>query len=496
MRGKVVGMTSRWWPLVAICLGTFMLLLDVTIVTVALPDMAADLHASFTDLQWVLDLYALVLAALLLGSGSIADIVGRRRAYVAGLTLFAVGSLACGLAPSAAVLITARGLQGIGGALMFATTTAMLNATYSGRDRGVAFGIWGAVSGAASALGPLAGGLLTQHVGWRWIFLVNLPIAVVTIVVTLAACAETRRPGVRLDVPGVLAFTVFAGALTYGLIQGGDHGWAAPSTWVLLAVAALALMAFLMIERRAEFPSLDLRLFRSGPFTATITAGLLLMASAFSILAFTSVWLQGVLGLSPITAGLVLLPMAGCGFLVSALAGRLVQGVSPRWTAGGGMVLIGVGGWLQMLIGQDSGPSALLPGLAVVGVGIGLAIPTLTAAAMSAAPTELGGMVAGAVNTARQLGYALGVAVLGLVFRTTVEHHAHDPGLIAAAAAGQAPRTDSTAAAIVAGLDTGYLLAGAVGVLGGLLVLWLVRPEPRPGSTPPVSASPLAASTN
>ncbi|MGJ6969628.1 MFS transporter [Streptosporangium sp. G11] len=473
-------MKSRWWPLAAICLGTFMLLLDVTIVTVALPDMATDLHASFTDLQWVLDVYALVLAALLLGSGSVADIVGRRRAYVAGLALFALGSLACGVAPSAAVLIIARGLQGVGGALMFATTTAMLNSTYSGRDRGVAFGIWGAVSGAASALGPLAGGLLTEHVGWRWIFLVNLPVAVVTIVVTLVVCAESRRPGVRLDGPGVLAFTVFAGALTYGLIQGGDRGWAAPGTWMFLVVAALALVGFLVIEWRAAFPSLDLRLFRSGSFTATIVAGLLLMASAFSILAFTSVWLQGVLGLSPITAGLVLLPMAGCGFLVSALAGQVVQGISPRWTGGVGMVLIGVGGWLQMLAGPGSGVSALLPGLAVVGVGIGLAIPTLTAAAMSAAPPELGGMVAGALNTARQLGYAVGVAVLGLVFRTTVEHHAHDPGLVGAAAAGRAPRTDAVSAAIAAGLDAGYLVAGAVGVLGGLLVLWLVRPAPGP----------------
>ena len=182
--------------------------------------------------------------------------------------------------------------------------------------------------------------------------------------------------------------------------------------------AAAALAGFLAIERRAKFPSLDLRLFRSGSFTATIIAGLLLMASAFSILAFTSVWLQGVLGLSPITAGLVLLPMAGCGFLVSALAGRAVQGVSPRWTAGGGMLLIGIGGWLQMLVGPSSGASALLPGLAVAGFGIGLAIPTLTAAAMSAAPAELGGMVAGAVNTARQLGYALGVAVLVAVLGT------------------------------------------------------------------------------
>jgi EmrB/QacA subfamily drug resistance transporter len=469
-------MKSRWWPLVAICLGSFMLLLDVTIVTVALPDMAADLHASFTSLQWVLDVYALVLAALLLGAGSVADIVGRRRAFVAGLALFALGSLACGLAPTAGVLITARGLQGIGGALMFATTTAMLNATYQGKDRGVAFGIWGATNGAGSALGPLVGGLLTQHAGWRWIFLVNLPVSVLTIALTLAVMAETRRPGVRIDVPGILAFTAFAGCLTYGLIRAGDDGWTAASTLVFLVLAVVAIVVFLLVERKAAHPLLDLRLFRSASFSATITAGLLLMAAAFSILAYTSVWLQGVLGLSPVAAGLALLPMAVCSFLVSAIAGRALQNVSPRWTVGCGMVLIGIGSALQGVVGADSGALALLPGLAVVGIGVGLAIPTLTAAAMSAAAPQFGGMVAGTLNTARQLGYALGVAALGLIFRTTVEGHVADPGLVGAIVAGQAPRIAPVREAVAAGLRSGYLVAGAAGVVGGLLVLWLVRP--------------------
>lgn len=377
------------------------------------------------------------------------------------------------------MLITARGLQGIGGALMFATTTAMLNATYSGRDRGVAFGVWGATNGAGSALGPLVGGLLTEHAGWRWIFLVNLPVTVLTIALTLAVCAETRRPGVRLDVPSLLAFTVVAGALTYGLIRAGDDGWTAPGTVALLVLVAVALAVFLVIERKVEHPLLDLRLFRSASFSATITAGLVLMAAAFAILAYTSVWLQGVLGLSPIAAGVALLPMAVCSFLVSAVAGRALQGASPRWTVGIGLVLIGLGSGLQSVVGADSGALALLPGLAVVGIGVGLAIPTLTAAAMSAAPPQLGGMVAGTLNTARQLGYALGVAVLGLVFRDTVEGHVSDPGLVEAVAAGQALRVDEVREAVAAGLHAGYLVAGAAGVVGGLLVLWLVRPAAR-----------------
>ncbi|WP_035283991.1 MFS transporter [Actinokineospora spheciospongiae] len=479
-------MRSRWWPLVAICLGSFMLLLDVTIVTVALPDMAADLHASFSSLQWVLDVYALALAALLLGAGSLGDIVGRRRAYVVGLALFALGSLACGLAPTVGVLITARGLQGIGGALMFATTTAMLNATYTGRDRGVAFGAWGAVNGAGSALGPLVGGLLTEHAGWRWIFLVNLPVSVLTIALTLLVTTETRRRGVRVDVPGALAFAVFAGALTYALIRVGEDGWTAPRPLLLLALAAVALVVFLGIERRVRHPLLDLGLFRSRSFSATIAAGLLLMAAAFAMLAFTSVWLQGVLGLSPIEAGVALLPLAVCSFLVSALAGRALQAVPPRWTVGGGMVLVGLGSALQATVGADSGALVLLPGLAVVGVGVGLAIPTLTAAAMSAAPPQQGGMVAGTLNTARQLGYALGVAVLGLVFKQTVVDHVGDPDLAGAVVAGQAPRTDAVREAVAAGLRHGHTAAAVAGLVGGLLVLWLVRSTRRPAerSTP------------
>lgn len=452
----------------ALCLGSFLLLLDVTVVTVALPDMAADLSASFAALQWVLDGYALVLAALLLGAGALADITGRRRAYLAGLAVFALGSLACGLAPNAGLLVAARVGQGAGGAVMFATVTALLNSTYSGRDRGTAFGVWGATSGAASALGPLVGGLLTEHLDWRWVFLVNLPVCVLAGVLARVALTESRRPdGASVDVAGTAAFSVAAGALTYALIRAGDDGWASARTIGTLVLAAAAFAAFLAIERRVPHPLLDLRLFRSGSFSATLAAGAILMASAFAILAYTSVWLQGVLGLGPIGAGIALVPLAVCSFLVSAVAGRTLQGVSPRWTVGAGMLLVGAGALLQAVVDGDSTRLALLPGLAVAGVGVGLAIPTLTAAAMSAVPHERGGMVAGALNTARQLGYALGVAVLGLVFRRAVP-----AGTELAPGRAAQPVRD----AVAAGLHDGYLVAGVAGLAGGLLVLALVRP--------------------
>lgn len=210
----------KWLPLTAVCLGAFMLLVDVTIVTVALPDMAADMHTGFSALQWVMDVYALALAALLLGAGSLADRIGRRRVYLGGLVLFAAASLACGLATGPAALIAFRAVQGLGGAAMFATTMALLSAAYQGRDRGIAFGVWGAVNGAAAAAGPIIGGLLTEHFGWRWIFYINLPVCALAVYVTLKAVTDSRDPHAKgLDLPGMTAFTAGAGVVTYALIR-------------------------------------------------------------------------------------------------------------------------------------------------------------------------------------------------------------------------------------------------------------------------------------
>ncbi|GIJ44293.1 MFS transporter [Virgisporangium aliadipatigenens] len=450
----------KWWPLVAVCLGAFMLLVDVTIVTVALPDMAGDLKASFSELQWVMDVYALALAALLLGAGSLADLLGRRRVYVAGLLFFALASLACGLAPNAATLIAARAAQGLGGAAMFATTMALLNSTYRGRDRGMAFGVWGAVNGAAAAAGPILGGLLTEHLDWRAIFLVNLPVSVITVVLTLAVVAESRRAdGARPDPWGMLFFTAAAGALTYGLIEAGDRGFTAGRTLLAFAVAACASVAFVVVENRRPQPMLDLALFRRPSFVAVMLAGALLMASAFAILAYTSVWLQQVLGLGPVRAGAALVPMAAAAFVSSGLSGRFLANVAPRLPIGVGLLLVAAGSAAQAVLDASSDAWAVLPGLVVGGIGVGVSIPVLSSAVMASVPAERGGMAAGALNTFRQLGYALGVAVLGLVFRDGVEGHP---------AGG--PR-----AAYATALDHAYLVAAGFGVVGGLLVLALVR---------------------
>ncbi|WP_426511651.1 MFS transporter [Dactylosporangium sp. McL0621] len=410
----------KWSALTAVSIGTFMLLVDVTIVTVALPAVARDLGATLGGLQWVLDGYALALAAVLLASGALADRHGRRKVYLGGTVLFAAASLLCAVAPNAGLLIAARFLQGLGGAAMFATTVAILSVAYSGKDRGVAFGVWGAVNGAAAAAGPIAGGLLTEHLGWRWIFLVNLPVSLVAIWFTLRGVTESHgraSTGNKLDLAGTVTFTLSAAAVTFALIRGGDAGWAAPSTLAAFALAALALVAFIVVERRTDHPMLDLRLFGRPSFSALMVAAVLAQASAFAYLPFTTVWLQQFLGKGPVDAGLLgALPMSAAAFVAAAFGGRFLQRVPPRWSIGTGLLLIGAGALLQARLTPASTGAALIPGLIVVGLGVAAVLPTMASAALAAVPNERSGMAGGAVNTFRQLGFALGVAVFGSIF--------------------------------------------------------------------------------
>jgi EmrB/QacA subfamily drug resistance transporter len=509
--------TGKWWPLVAICLGTFMLLVDVTIVNVALPDMAVDLGTSFSSLQWVVDAYALSLAALLMGIGAIADLAGHRRIYLVGLVVFAVASGACGLAPNAGLLIAARAVQGVGGAAMFATTFALLNSSFQGRDRGTAYGIWGAVSGMSAALGPIIGGLLTQGISWRWIFFVNIPVSVLAVALTLRVLTAdrptTRR---RFDSPGMISFTIAAAAVTFAMIRATDDGWASRPVLSLFAIAAVALALFVAIEQRSDHGLLDLALFRNSTFVGVIIAALLLNFAAFAYFTYTSIWLQSFLGLSPIEAGLTGLPLSGAAFVASAVIGRVLHKAAPGPIIGGGLLLIGIGALLSaLLVGANSSWPALVAGFLVCGVGVGLATPTLSSTAMGAVAPARGGMAAGAVNTARQLGFAFGIAVLGSAFAARAAHSLtgdgiSDPSGVAQALAGgqahsviaatpAAGRDELIAAihrAFASGLDAAFLIAGIAGVITGLVVLVLVRQRqsepaawsgpaaPTPGSAP------------
>lgn len=495
-----------WGPLVAVCLGTLMLMVDITIVVVALPSMAGDLHSSFSDLQWVIDAYALTLAALLLTAGSLADRLDRRRVYLAGLVLFAASSLGSAVAPDTAVLVASRAVQGIGGAAMLATTMALLSHSYSGRRRGVAFGVWAAVSGASAAAGPILGGLLTEYLDWRAIFLVNLPVCVLAVVLTRLGLGESRNPHPgSLDVAGMLTFTLAAGSLTYALSRGADDGWASGPILGLFAVAAVALLAFLAVEARRRYPMLDLSLFANRSFSALLAAGMLLSAGAFGYLTYTSLWLQSVLGDGPVRAGLVgSLGLSGAGLVVSVTVGRFLHGISPRLPVGLGLVVLAAGDLLESRLTATSTGTHLVPGLIVAGVGMGLSLPVLSSAVMAAVPRDRAGMASGALNTFRQLGLALGIAVFGAVFRTGLGNAlpASLHGSAAALAGGQAeavlarvPATARAAAgtavrhAFAVGLDNTLAVAAAVTLAAGLAVLLLVS---RNRSAAPAPATPEA----
>jgi EmrB/QacA subfamily drug resistance transporter len=488
----------KWLPLLTVSLGTFMLLIDVTIVNVALPDMAGDLKTSFGSLQWVVDAYALTLAALVLGAGSIADLIGHRRAYAGGLALFAVSSLVCGIAPNADALVAARAVQGVGAAAMFATTFALLNSNYTGRDRGTAYGMWGAVAGASAAIGPIVGGLLTEGISWRWIFFVNLPVSVVAIALCLFVLADAHSAlRSRVDLGGIALFTAAAAALTYGLIHANEDGWSNATTLAWLCAAPLLLLAFIGVEIRSDHAMLDLDLLRNRSFAGVLIAGFVLTFAAFASFTYVSIWLQSVLDLSPIEAGLTGLPLSVAAFAVSAAIGRFLHGSRPGPIIGGGLILIGLGGLIgaALVHGSASWPE-LVPGFLVLGIGVGLATPTLSSAAMSAVPVERGGMAAGAVNTARQLGFAFGIAALGSVFAARVSSVLSGDGVpgpdgvAKAVAGGQArfvlhaapaavhDRLDSALhAASVSGVQWTFLVSGIAGVLTGLAVLAMIRPR-------------------
>ncbi|MFE5812827.1 MFS transporter [Streptomyces sp. NPDC056479] len=486
----------KWMPLVAVCLGTFMLLIDVTIVSVALPQMTDSLDASFSALQWVVDIYVLVLAALLMALGSLSDLAGARRVYLAGLAVFALSSLACGLAGSSEVLIAARGVQGLGAAAMFATNTALLASHYQGRDRGVAFGMWGAVNGAAAAAGPILGGLLTEHLDWRWIFLVNLPVAAIALYIGgrhLAASAT--RADRSIDLPGTIGFTLVATLLIFGLLHAGEDGWGDGTTLALFGGSALALVLFILVERGRRDPMLDLRLMRTPSFATLMAGAVVFSAAAFANLVFVSVWAQSVLGFSPVKAGLILMPFSGMSFLAAGLAGRFLANVPPQYPIGGGLLLIGAGSFLEMSLTGTSGWTALLAGFLVAGVGVGIASPVLASAALAAAPPDRMGMAGGAANTFRQLGFALGIPAVGTVVSGVIADRLADSALFtrtddladlvtggqSAAVLASVPGESRDAAqrivedAYAAGLDQVFLAGGLVAVVAGVLVLLVVR---------------------
>jgi EmrB/QacA subfamily drug resistance transporter len=450
---------AKWAPLVAISLGTFMLLIDITIVIVALTSIQRDLNSGFADLQWVVDAYALVLAAFVVGAGSLADGVGHRNTYLAGTALFALASLAAGLAPNIGILIAARSVQGLAAAAMFATTVSLLYATYSGRDRGTAFAVWGAVSGASAGLGMLLGGVLTEWLGWRTIFFVNLPVSIVAIVLTVATITNQRHQSrLRLDLPGPATFSAGAAALTFAIIRGGEQGWTDTTTLWSFGIALVLLVLFVIIEAVVSNPMVPLGLFRIRPFSGSLIGALGQSFAAFGTAPLIAIWAHDVLGLTALQTGLAMLPLSAVSFVTSIGMRRMRDGLHPAVSIGASLVLVGVGALLLLLIGPESTWVSTVPGMVLAGIGVGVASPALMTVALSSVQPKQTGVASGTVNMGRQFGYALGVAVLGSVFAT------------AAGSSHPANLTDH-----LRGLDVAWIVAGVAGVVLGVItiaILW------------------------
>ncbi|HET8861716.1 MAG TPA: MFS transporter [Solirubrobacterales bacterium] len=488
-------MERKWWTLVLSSIATFMLLLDITVVNVALPDIQRELDASLSSLQWVVDAYSLTLAAFLLTAGSLGDRLGRRRVFSLGFGIFTLASFLCGISGDPTLLNLARGLQGVGGAAMFATSLALIGQEFHGRDRATAFGVWGATVGGAVAIGPLVGGLITEHFGWEWIFFVNIPIGAVAILLTELRLANVAaQDPQRIDLPGLVTFSGGLFLLIFGLIRGNPEGWGSATIVASLGGAVALLLAFLVVEARSDHPMLDLGLFRKPAFNGVSAVAFGLSAGMFAMFLYLTIYMQGVLDYSPLETGLHFLPLTVLSFVASPIAGKLSHRVPIRVLVGLGLGLVGLGLVLMHGLEPESDISALLPGFVVAGIGIGITNPGIGQAAIAVVPAAKSGMGSGINTTFRQVGIATGVASLGAVFQSQVDSKLSTllpnapPGLAEAvasggsrAAAGAAPPgqrpeiVHAAKVAFISGLNEILLIGAIVAFLGAALGFALVR---------------------
>ncbi len=417
MKRFVTPENKKWWTLGAVSVGLFMIMLDNTVVNVALPSIRSSLGMSIEGLEWVVAGYALTFAAFMLVGGKLADFLGRRLIFMVGLAVFTGASLACGLAPNGGFLIGARVVQGLGGALMNPATLSIITATFAARERGKAIGIWAGVSAMALAIGPLVGGLLTEHVNWNWIFFINVPIGIVGLFATPIFIAETRDESAvqSLDIPGLAASAIGLFSLTYAFIEASNYGWTSARILGAFAIAAVALVSFALLELHQRAPMLDLSLFRNRTFSGANAAMLFVGLAMFGTFFFVSLYMQNVLGYSPVQAGASFLPMTILIILIAPRAGALTDRVGSRWLVGGGMTLLSGMLFYYTTLGAQESFWALLPGLLLGGVGMGMTMTPVTAAAMSAVPVDKAGIGSAVLNSARQVGGSLGIAVMGSI---------------------------------------------------------------------------------
>jgi EmrB/QacA subfamily drug resistance transporter len=413
---------KKWWTLVAVSFGLFMIMLDNTIVNVALPSIQRDLGLKVSELEWVVTGYALTFGAFMLTGGKLADLLGRRRIFVVGLVVFTGASLACGLAGSAGMLIGARVVQGLGAAMMNPATLSIITVTFPPHQRGRAIGIWAGVSALALAIGPLLGGLLSERVNWNWIFFINVPVGVLAVAAAFLFINESRDTSreQRPDFPGLVTSTVGLFALTYGLIEANNYGWGSTRILASFAVAAVSLGSFVFLELHQRLPMLDLSLFKNRTFAGANSVMLLLGLAMFGVFFFVSLYVQNILGYSPIQAGASFLPWTLLIMVLAPQAGHLNDRVGPRWLVTGGMVIIACALFIFSRYGEGATFWDLLPAMLLGGVGMSATMAPVTATAMGAVPRDKAGVGSAVLNSMRQVGGSIGLALLGAIVAQSV----------------------------------------------------------------------------
>ena len=464
----------RWWALAAMSLAAFMTYLDNNIVNVAIPTIQRSLHLSVAGLEWVVSSYLLTLAGLLLVGGRLADVYGRRRLFLAGLAVFTLSSLAAGLAGTGGTLIASRAVQGIGAALLMPATLAIIMATFNDiKERTMAIGIWASAGALALATGPVLGGLISQHVRWGWIFLINVPVGVITFAIAARNVRESREPSPvrRLDLPGLVTSAVTLFALTYALIEGNVRGWTSPLILGAFALAAAAMVAFLAIESRTAHPMVDLTMFRSREFSGGTGTMMIWAFGILGIYFFTSLYLQQTLGFSPLKAGLAFVPMALCVAVFAIIAPQVGARAGAHRTVAFGMLLMVIGLILFARLGLQATYTSLLPGFMLFGAGAGLMNVPLTNSVMAATPAARAGVASALLNASREVAGLLGITVIGAVLSTR---------RAAALRSGADP-----VQAFLDGYHTGLLVTIAL-LAAGVVVSYLTL-RPRPDAAQPTS---------
>jgi len=447
----------RWWTLGAVTFSLFLTYLDTTVVNVALPAMRDEFGVNINQLAWVINGYLITYAVFLLLGGKLADYFGRRRIFQLGLVIFTVTSIFCGAASSHEMLTIARTMQGIGSAMMLPGSQSIIAATFPREQRGLAFGIWTGVAGVGLAIGPLVGGLITQGFDWRWIFYINIPLGLAGLVAAQIFVRESKDESAdqRFDIAGLLAAATFLFLLTFGLLQANDRGWTSTAILVIFAGAALALAAFIVLELRQRAPAVDLRLFRVPQFTGAIYSAAIVLFAMFGVLFFMSLYLQTVLRYSPTEAGAIFLPMTVVFLVTAPIAGKLTDRVGVRVPIAGGMALLGLALLYLSRLDGGSGFWEMVPGLIVGGIGMGMAVAPTTMTVVSSVPLDKAGVAAGLLNSHRQMGGNLGVAIMGAVV---------------AAHIGALEATDAAfRSAFVGGIQDAFLIGGFV-ALGGAVM--------------------------